>query len=70
MRGTTRVFYSPGILARVCLFFSILSVASAGLAQLSTASLSGSVRDSSGALVTNATIVLHSVDTSVERTSA
>ena len=69
MRCTTRVLYSPGILVRVCLFFSILSVASAGLAQLSTASLSGSVRDSSGALVTNATIVLHSVDTSVERTS-
>lgn len=54
----------------MCLFgCCILLAAGAGFAQLSTASLSGSVRDSSGAVITNATIVLHSVDTSVERSS-
>ena len=39
------------------------------LAQLSTASLSGSVKDPQGAVVPNATIVLRNVDTSVANTT-
>ena len=39
----------------------------AGLAQLSTASLNGVVRDSTGAMVTRASVVLRNSDTGVER---
>jgi hypothetical protein len=48
-----------------CLAFSPALV----LAQLSTASLNGVVRDSSGAVVPRANIVLINVDTTVERTT-
>src|ERR1700760_2592536 len=41
----------------------------AAQAQLSTASINGVVRDPSSAVVPNATIVLHAVDTGVERTT-
>src|SRR5262245_36464651 len=38
-------------------------------AQLSTASINGTVRDSSGSVVPNTTVVLKNADTSVERTT-
>ena len=44
-------------------------LAGSASAQLSTASINGAVRDPSGAVVPNATVVLRSVDTSVDRTS-
>jgi hypothetical protein len=52
-----------------CLLAGLICLTGVSFAQLSTASLSGTARDSSGAVITNATITLHSVDTSVERTS-
>src|SRR5215475_8100649 len=58
-----------GILIRACLVIGLAWLTGTGSAQLSTASLSGTARDSSGAVVTNATVVLRSVDTSIERTS-
>jgi len=69
MRSTVGLRYSFGILTRACLLIGFFSLAGAAFAQLSTASLSGTARDSSGAVITNATVVLHSVDTSIERTS-
>ncbi len=44
-------------------------VTSAALAQLSTASLNGVVRDSTGAMVTKASVVLRNSDTGVERST-
>jgi Carboxypeptidase regulatory-like domain len=55
-----------GVLA---LFLSI-AFSSAAYAQLSTASVTGIVRDSTGAVVVQADVVLRNVDTSVERTTA
>ena len=52
-----------------CLLCALLLLSGTGLAQLSTASLSGVVRDSSGAVVPNANIVLKDVDTAVEHTT-
>lgn len=49
--------------------FLLILVATPGFAQLSTASLSGTVRDSSGAVIANATVVLKNADTSVEHTT-
>ncbi len=69
MRGTTRLRYSSKVLTLACLFLSLFCLSGVSFAQLSTASLSGSARDSSGAVIANASIVLHSVDTSVERAS-
>src|SRR5579862_3987343 len=69
MRNSSELRYSFGVVARACLWLSVFCIGGAALGQLSTASLSGTARDSSGAVVTNATIVLRSVDTSVERTS-
>ena len=62
---------SCGVFAlwQVCLLSGILLMSGKGFAQLSTASLSGSVRDSSGAVVTNAKIVLRNVATGVENTT-
>ena len=54
---------------QVCLLCGILMLAGKGLAQLSTASLSGAVRDSSGAVVPGAKVVLKNVATSVENTT-
>jgi Carboxypeptidase regulatory-like domain len=69
MRSSAESQYSFGILVRVCLLLAFSCGACTGFAQLSTASISGTARDSSGAVVANATIVLRSVDTSIERTS-
>ena len=54
---------------QACLLSSILLLSGTGFAQLSTASLSGAVRDSSGAVVPNAKVELRNVDTGVENTT-
>lgn len=55
---------------QACLLMSgILLLSGTGFAQLSTASLSGAVRDSSGAVVTSAKVVLRNVATGVENTT-
>jgi len=62
-RSDNRVF----ALLRACLLMSsILLLSATGFSQLSTASLSGAVRDSSGAVIPNAKVVLRDVDTAVE----
>src|SRR5579883_210555 len=38
-------------------------------AQINTASINGTVRDTSGAVIPGASVVLHNVDTNVDRTS-
>jgi hypothetical protein len=48
---------------------AILVVSSAAWAQLSTASINGTVRDPSGGVIPSATIVLHNVATGVSRTT-
>ena len=58
-----RNMFSAGLL--LCLF----SISINNFAQISTASINGSVRDPSGANVSNAVVVLHNVDTSVENTT-
>src|ERR1700739_2397609 len=62
---TCRVF----ALWKACLLSSILLLCGTGGAQLSTASLSGAVRDSSGAVVPGAKIVLRNVATAVEHST-
>ncbi|HLY43183.1 MAG TPA: carboxypeptidase-like regulatory domain-containing protein [Terracidiphilus sp.] len=52
-----------------CLLGCTLLLSGTGVAQLSTASLSGVVRDSSGAVVPNTKIVLRNVATAVENTT-
>lgn len=47
----------------------VMSLGSAAFAQVSTATISGVVRDPSGAVVPNASIVLHNADTSVDNTT-
>jgi hypothetical protein len=47
----------------------ILLLSGTGFAQLSTASLSGAVRDSSGAVVAKGKVVLKNVATNVEHTT-
>ncbi|HLH37297.1 MAG TPA: carboxypeptidase regulatory-like domain-containing protein [Alloacidobacterium sp.] len=69
MQNSAASPYSFGVLLRAGFLIGILCIAGAGLAQVSTASLSGSARDSSGAVITNAAVVLHSVDTSIERST-
>jgi hypothetical protein len=51
------------------LLISSLSLTSESLAQLSTASINGRITDPSGAVVSNAAVVLRNVDTSVENTT-
>jgi hypothetical protein len=65
-RWTTRRVFA---LWQACLLSSILLLSGTAFAQLSTASLSGAVRDSSGAVVPRAKIVLRNVATSVEKTT-
>ena len=62
----TLAWRRPFTLLTICLISLLAGTASA---QLSTASINGAVRDPSGAVVPNATVVLRSVDTSVDRTS-
>ncbi len=52
-----------------CLLIGILLLSGTGFAQLSTASLSGVVRDSSGAVVPNTRVVLMDAATNVEKTT-
>ena len=47
----------------------LLILAGSASAQVSTASVNGVVRDPKGAVIPGATIVLSSVDTSIQRTS-
>src|SRR5437660_1605446 len=51
------------------LFVGLLTTLSAAFAQLSTASLNGVVRDSSGGVVANADVVLRNTETTVERST-
>src|SRR5580698_7037468 len=69
MRAYAGLRYSSRMLTFVCLFVALSCLSSTAFAQLSTASLSGAVRDSSGAVIANSTIVLRNVDTTVERAS-
>ena len=62
---TCRVF----ALWQACLLGGILLLSSAAFAQLSTASLNGAVRDSSGAVVSKSKVVLRNVATAVEHTT-
>jgi hypothetical protein len=66
-RWKTRRLFS---LWQGCLLSGILLICGTGFAQLSTASLSGVVRDSSGAVVPNTKVVLRNVATSVENTTS
>jgi len=52
-----------------CLLSGVLLLSGTGFAQLSTASLSGAVRDPGGAVVPNARVVLRNVATAVENTT-
>src|SRR5260370_13539242 len=63
-RGPTYRFRSLVWLISVLVFSTV-----AALAQLSTASLNGVVRDSTGASVARASVTLHNPDTGVERNS-
>src|SRR5260370_38499364 len=62
---TCRVF----ALWQACLLGGMLLLSGTGFAQLSTASLSGAARDSSGAVVPNCKVVLKNVATAVEHTT-
>jgi len=62
---TCRVFASW----QACLLGGILLLSGTGFAQLSTASLNGAVKDSSGAVVPKAKVVLKNVATAVEHTT-
>ena len=59
----------PGIQMAGILSFLLLLLAGSAVAQVSTASINGVIRDPASAVIPGATIVLRNVDTSVERTS-
>ncbi len=65
-RSKTRRLFA---LWHACLLSGILLLCGTGFGQLSTASLSGDVRDSSGAVVPGAKIVLRNAATGVEKTT-
>ena len=62
-RSANRVF---ALLQAFLLMGGVLLLSATGFSQLSTASLSGAVRDSSGAVIPNAKVVLRDVDTTIE----
>ena len=59
----------PGLRIAGFLCLTLLLLAGSARAQVSTASVNGVIRDPKGAVISGATIVLHSVETSVEHTS-
>ena len=59
----------PGMQMVGILSFLLLLLAGSAVAQVSTASINGVIRDPAGAVIPGATIVLRNVDTAVERTS-
>src|SRR5580658_9905988 len=59
----------PGMQMVGILSFLLLLLVGSAVAQVSTASINGVIRDPSGAVVSGASIVLTNVDTSVARTS-
>jgi len=63
------VSWIPGIRKASLPVLLFLLTAASAAAQVSTASVNGVVRDPNSAVIPGATIVLHSVDTSVERTA-
>src|SRR5271168_970840 len=62
--------YKVFALWQACLLVGLLLLSGTAFAQLSTASLSGAVRDSSGAVVPKAKVVLRNLATGVENTTA
>jgi hypothetical protein len=71
MKSSVEWCKSCGVFAlwQVCLLGAILLLSATGFAQLSTASLSGAVRDSSGAVVPKSKVVLKNVATAVEHST-
>jgi hypothetical protein len=65
-QGFVRQFVSPRMYKAGLLSLFLLLLAGTARAQVSTASVNGVVRDSAGAVVPGAAIVLQNVDTSVE----
>ena len=59
----------PGLRLVSLLSLLFLFIAGSARAQVSTASLNGVIRDPKGAVISNATLTLQNLDTSVERTS-
>ena len=59
----------PAIRAVAMLCLLLLLMAGPAIAQVSTASVNGAVRDPQGAVIPGATILLRSVETSVEHSS-
>jgi hypothetical protein len=71
MKSSVEWWKAFGVFAlwQVCLLGAILLLSGTGFAQLSTASLSGAVRDSSGAAVPKSKVMLKNVATAVEHTT-
>jgi len=61
--------YRAFVFWQACLLSGILLLSGTGFAQLSTASLSGVVKDSSGAAVSKSKVMLKNVATAVEHTT-
>jgi hypothetical protein len=66
-KGAQRLSYEKCFL--LILVCGLLAASPVGFAQVSTASVNGVVRDPTGAVVADATIVLQNVDTAVENTT-
>src|SRR5258706_16418387 len=66
-RGLTRA----GVLLTVCFVaFATVTLGSVAFGQIYTASINGTVRDASGSVVPNASLVLTNLNTSVEKRAA